>query len=65
MRTAILRADTLGQFLTREIRRNVVDTIKESIAANGFLMERLLTVVGNDVVDGNHRLVAALESGVT
>ena len=65
MRTAILRAETLGQFLTREIRRNVVDTIKEKIAAKGFVMAHNLTVVGNNVVDGNHRLVAALESGVT
>lgn len=65
MKTALIQTSTLEQFLTREIRQNVVDKIKKNIAENGFLMGHNLTVVGKKVVDGNHRLAAALESNIS
>ena len=65
MRTAILKTKELEQYLTREIRDNVVEELKKSISENGFLMGHNLTVVGNKIIDGNHRHKAASEAGIT
>ena len=65
MKTQILSSDTLQPFLTRELRQNVVDEIKDSIQKNGFLLGHNLTVVGNKVVDGNHRLAAIKSIGIS
>jgi len=65
MKTALLKTNQLEQFLTRELRQNVIDEIKKSISENGFLMGHNLTVVGNKVIDGNHRLSAAQESDIS
>ena len=64
MKTELVETKKLEQFLTRELRQNVVDDIKKSILENGFLMGHNLTVVGDKIIDGNHRHKAAVESGI-
>jgi len=65
MVTKFIKTNQLEQFLIRELRQNVVDDIKKSISENGYLMSHHLTVVGNKIIDGNHRYPAAVESGIT